>query len=69
MRPSLRNTACMLMWLSSGVYLFESSAQRTGNLFLNFPGNSNARFVFQIGSTLTIGARSAVEARSRSMAR
>jgi ice-binding like protein/PEP-CTERM motif-containing protein len=48
------------MTLTPGVYLFQSSAQLTGNLFLNFLGNSDARFVFQIGSTLTTASGSSV---------
>jgi hypothetical protein len=48
------------MTLTPGVYFFESSAQLTGNLFLNFLGNTDARFVFQIGSTLTTASGSAV---------
>jgi type VI secretion system secreted protein VgrG len=36
-----------------GVYHFDSSAQVTGTLTLDFQGNSAAEFVFQIGSTLT----------------
>jgi Ice-binding-like len=46
--------------LTPGVYLFQSSAQLTGNLFLNFLGNPDARFVFQIGSTLTTASASSV---------
>lgn len=48
------------MTLAPGVYHFSSSAQLTGNLFLNFMGNANALFVFQIGSTLTTASGSAV---------
>lgn len=48
------------MTLTPGVYLFQSSAQLTGNLFLNFLGNSDSRFVFQIGSTLTTASGSSV---------
>ena len=48
------------MTLNPGVYLFESSAQLTGNLFLNFLGNPDAQFVFRIGSTLTTASSSAV---------
>jgi type VI secretion system secreted protein VgrG len=39
--------------LTPGVYHFASSAQLTGGLTLNAQGNSNALFIFQIGSTLT----------------
>jgi type VI secretion system secreted protein VgrG len=46
--------------LTPGVYFFQSSAQLTGNLFLNFLGNPDARFVFQIGSTLTTASASSV---------
>ena len=48
------------MTLTPGVYYFGSSAQLTGNLFLNFLGNSDAVFVFQIGSTLTTASSSSV---------
>jgi Ice-binding-like/PEP-CTERM motif len=46
--------------LTPGVYFFSSSAQLTGNLFLNFMGNANSQFVFQIGSTLTTASSSMV---------
>ena len=46
--------------LTPGVYSFSSSAQLTGNLFLDFLGNPNAAFVFQIGSTLTTASTSSV---------
>lgn len=46
--------------LTPGVYRFSSSAQLTGTLILNAGGNNNARFVFQIGSTLTTASNSAV---------
>jgi hypothetical protein len=46
--------------LTPGVYSFSSSAQLTGNLFLNFLGNANSAFVFQIGSTLTTAEASSV---------
>ena len=48
------------MTLTPGVYSFSSSAQLTGNLFLNFLGNQNSTFVFQIGSTLTTASGSSV---------
>lgn len=48
--------------LTPGVYFFESSAQLTGDLFLNFLGNANSRFVFQIGSTLTTASASTITA-------
>ncbi len=46
--------------LTPGVYFFSSSAQLTGALTLNFQGNPNALFVFQIGSTLTTASGSSV---------
>lgn len=46
--------------LTPGVYCFNTSAQLTGNLTLNFLGNPNASFLFQIGSTLTTAAGSQV---------
>lgn len=46
--------------LTPGVYSFASSAQLTGNLFLDFLGNVNSLFVFQIGSTLTTASASSV---------
>jgi Ice-binding-like len=46
--------------LSPGVYCFSSSAQLTGTLTLNAQGNSNAVFIFQIGSTLTTASNSSV---------
>jgi hypothetical protein len=46
--------------LTPGVYCFTSSAQLTGALTLNSQGNSNAVFVFQIGSTLTTASASSV---------
>jgi type VI secretion system secreted protein VgrG len=46
--------------LTPGVYFFESSAQLTGNLFLDFLGNPNSIFVFRIGSTLTTASASSV---------
>ncbi|MDD5274398.1 MAG: ice-binding family protein, partial [Methylovulum sp.] len=39
--------------LTPGVYHFDTSAQLTGILTLDFLGNPYADFVFQIGSTLT----------------
>ena len=50
------------MTLTPGVYMFASSAQLTGDLFLDFLGNANERFVFQIGSTLTTASSSSVTA-------
>jgi hypothetical protein len=46
--------------LTPGVYCFNSSAQLTGNLTLNFLGNPNANFLFQTGSTLTTASTSSV---------
>jgi type VI secretion system secreted protein VgrG len=46
--------------LTPGVYFFSSSAQLTGTLILNANGNPNARFDFQIGSTLTTDGSSIV---------
>lgn len=48
------------MVLTPGVYFFSSSAQLTGGLTLDFQGNPNAQFVFQIGSTLTTASNSTV---------
>lgn len=48
------------MTLLPGVYSFASLAQLTGNLFLNFMGNPNSQFVFQIGSKLTTASASSV---------
>jgi hypothetical protein len=41
------------MTLTSGVYLFTSSAQLTGTLTLDAEENPDAAFIFQIDSTLT----------------
>src|ERR1019366_6179181 len=46
--------------LTPGVYKFESSAQLTGILTLDFIGNPGGAFVFQIGSTLTTASGSRV---------
>lgn len=46
--------------LTPGVYNFSSSAQLTGPLTLDFGGNANALFVFQIGSTLTTASGAVV---------
>jgi type VI secretion system secreted protein VgrG len=46
--------------LTPGVYTFNSSAQLTGSLTLNFEGLSNQSVVFQIGSTLTTASASTV---------
>ncbi len=46
--------------LTPGVYCFSTSAQLTGTLTLDAQGNSNAEFIFQIGSTLTTASASSV---------
>lgn len=46
--------------LVAGVYRFSSSAQLTGALTLDAQGDENARFVFQVGSTLTTASNSRV---------
>jgi hypothetical protein len=46
--------------LTPGVYFFSSSAELTGTLTLTALGNPNARFDFQIGSTLTTASSSFV---------
>lgn len=46
--------------LLPGVYTFSSSAQVNGALTLNFNNQSNAVFVFQIGSTLTTGSSATI---------
>jgi Ice-binding-like len=46
--------------LKPGVYKFDSSAQLSGALYLDFEGNPNAVFVFQIGTTLTTASGSSV---------
>jgi len=46
--------------LTPGVYTFNSSAQLTGNLTINWEGLSNQTVVFQIGSTLTTASASMV---------
>lgn len=48
------------MMLTPGVYNFSSSAQLTGPLTLDFGGNTNALFVFQIGTTLTTASGAVV---------
>jgi hypothetical protein len=47
--------------LTPGVYFFASAAQLTGTLTLDFSGNPNAAFVFQIASTLTTASNAAVD--------
>ncbi len=46
--------------LTPGVYTFNSSAQLTGALTINWEGLSNQSVVFQIGSTLTTASASMV---------
>ena len=46
--------------LTPGIYSFSSSAQVDGALTLNFNGESNADFVFRIGSTLTTGSGASI---------
>jgi len=46
--------------LTPGVYCFNTSAQLTGNLTLDFQGNPNASFLFRTGSTLTTASNSSV---------
>jgi len=46
--------------LAPGVYNFNTSAELTGTLTLDFGANPNALFVFQIGSTLTTASGSSV---------
>jgi hypothetical protein len=48
------------MTLATGVYKFNTSAQLTGQLRLDAGGDSNALFVFQIGSTLTTASAASV---------
>jgi len=46
--------------LTPGVYHFDTSAQLTGALTLDFQGDPNAEFIFQIGSALTTASSSFV---------
>ena len=46
--------------LTPGIYKFSSSAQLTGALVLDFNGNSDRFFVFQIGDALTTASASSV---------
>jgi hypothetical protein len=46
--------------LTPGTYFFSAAAQLTGNLFLDFLGNANSKFIFQIGSTLTTADNSSI---------
>lgn len=46
--------------LAPGVYRFASSAQLTGALVLDFAGNPDQTYVFQVGSALTTGSGATV---------
>lgn len=46
--------------LTPGVYYFAGPAQLTGSLFLDFLGDPQSMFIFQIGSTLTSASASVV---------
>jgi hypothetical protein len=46
--------------LTPGVYKFDSSAQLTGTLTLDFTGGVGTPFVFQIGSSLTTASNASV---------
>lgn len=48
--------------LSPGVYRFNSSAQLTGALVLDFASNPGGNFVFQIGSSLGLASAASVTA-------
>lgn len=48
------------MTLTPGVYHFDTSAQLTGALTLDFQGDPNADFVFQVGTALTTASNSSV---------
>jgi hypothetical protein len=48
------------MKLIPGVYCFASGAQLTGTLTLDAQGNSDAQWIFQIGTTLTAAKNSSV---------
>ncbi len=49
------------MTLGAGVYHFNSSAALNGTLILDAKGNPNARFDFQMGSTLISGSNASVQ--------
>ncbi|MGA2874454.1 MAG: ice-binding family protein [Nitrososphaerales archaeon] len=57
---SLTGTDLGGLTLTPGVYCFSSAAQLTGILTLNAQNNSNALFIFKIGSTLTTSSGSSV---------
>jgi type VI secretion system secreted protein VgrG len=46
--------------LTPGIYYFDTSAQLTGTLTLDFSSNPGGDFIFQIGSTLTTASGSSV---------
>jgi type VI secretion system secreted protein VgrG len=46
--------------LTPGVYRFDSSAQLTGTLTLDYASNPGGAFIFQIGSTLTTASGASV---------
>ncbi|MBU1087305.1 MAG: DUF3494 domain-containing protein [Candidatus Omnitrophica bacterium] len=46
--------------LTPGVYHFDTSAQLTGALTLDFQNNPDADFIFQIGSSLTTASNSSI---------
>jgi len=48
--------------LKAGVYKFSSTALLTGTLTLDFEGDPDALFVFQVGSGLTVGVNASVVA-------
>ena len=48
------------MTLTPGVYCFDTSAQLTGTLTLDAQGDSDAVFIFKIGSTLTTANASSI---------
>jgi type VI secretion system secreted protein VgrG len=49
------------LMLAPGVYTFNSTAQLTGALELNFAGASNREIVFRIGTTLTTAAGATIK--------
>jgi type VI secretion system secreted protein VgrG len=66
---TLASTACTTdltgqdlggLTLTPGVYCFSTSAQLTGALTLDAQGNSNALFIFKIGSSLTTASGASV---------
>jgi hypothetical protein len=56
----LTGTNLGTLTLLPGVYNYDTSAQLTGNLILDAAGNSNAVWMFKIGSTLTTAPASSV---------